>query len=55
MCSGEALLWAGKNLTLQISNPDIGYRLHPWEAPFVGYHGAVHLVNLWMNDYVLKH
>lgn len=55
MCSGEALLWAGKNTSLQISNPDIGYRLHPWEAPFMGYHGAVQLVNLWMNEYVLTH
>ncbi len=55
MCSGEALLWAGKNTRLQISNPDIGWRLHPYEAPFVGYRGAVQLVNLWVNEYVLAH
>ncbi len=55
MCSGEALLWGKKNLQLQIDNPDIGWRIHPYEAPFVGYHGAVHLVNLWINEYVLTH
>lgn len=55
MASGEALLWAGKNTSLQVANPDIGHRLHPWGAPFVGYHGAVHLVNLWLNEYVLTH
>ncbi|MBE6037669.1 MAG: nitrogen fixation protein NifE [Anaerofustis stercorihominis] len=55
MFSGEALKWAGQNTQLQIANPDIAYRLHPYDPPFVGYHGAVHLVNLWINDYTLKH
>lgn len=55
MASGEALLWAGKNTSLQIANPDIGFRLHPWDAPFVGYHGVVELVNLWINEYTLTH
>ncbi|NLW69945.1 MAG: nitrogen fixation protein NifE [Eubacteriaceae bacterium] len=54
MGSGEMLLWAGRNTTLQISNPDIGYRLHPYGAPFVGYRGAVNLVNVWINEYVLR-
>lgn len=55
MASGEQLLWAGKNTSLQISNPDIGYRVHPYGAPFVGYHGAAELINLWINEYVLTH
>lgn len=55
MFTGEALRWAGKNTSLQIANPDIGLRLHPWGAPFVGYHGAVNLVNIWINEYTLKH
>ena len=55
MFSGEALRWAGKNLSLQIANPDIGQRMHPWGMPFVGYHGAAHLLNLWVNEYTLKH
>lgn len=55
MFSGEALRWAGKNLSLQISNPDVGQRMHPWGMPFVGYHGAAHLLNLWINEYTLKH
>lgn len=54
MGSGEMLLWGRKNTSLQISNPDIGYRLHPYGAPLLGYHGAVQLVNLWMNEYVLQ-
>ena len=55
MFSGEALKWAGKNTQLQISNPDIAWRVHPYDPPFVGYRGAVHLVNLWLNEYVLTH
>ena len=55
MFSGEALKWFGKNTELQIANPDIRYRLHPYDAPLVGYHGAVQLVNLWMNEYTAKH
>jgi nitrogenase molybdenum-iron protein alpha/beta subunit len=55
MFSGEALLWAGKNTALQISNPDIGFRIHPYDPPFVGFRGAVHLVNLWINEHTLTH
>jgi hypothetical protein len=55
MFSGEALLWAGKNTSLQIANPDIGFRIHPYDPPFVGFHGAAQLINLWINDYVLTH
>jgi len=55
MFSGEALRWAGKNTQLAISNPDTEWRLHPYEPPFMGYHGAVHLVNLWVNEYTLTH
>ncbi len=50
MASGEALEWAGRNTELQISNPDTKWRLHPYEPPFVGFRGAVHLVNLWINE-----
>ncbi len=54
MFSGEALLWAGRNTALQISKPDIGWHIHPYDPPFVGYHGAVNLINLWMNERVLQ-
>lgn len=50
MASGEALEWAGRNIELQISNPDTKWRLHPYEPPFLGFHGAVHLANLWINE-----
>lgn len=50
MASGEALEWASRNTELQISNPDIKWRLHPYEPPFMGFRGAVHLVNLWINE-----
>lgn len=49
MASGEALAWAGRNKELQISNPDIKWRLSPHEPPFVGFHGAIHLAGLWLN------
>jgi len=55
MFSGEALRWAGKNTQLAISNPDAEWRIHPYEPPFVGFRGAVHLVNLWVNEYTLTH
>ena len=55
MFSGEALKWFGKDTDLQIANPDIKYRLHPYDPPLVGYHGAAQLVNLWINDYVKTH
>ena len=49
MASGEALAWSGRNPELQIANPDIKWRLHPYEPPLMGFRGAVHLVNLWIN------
>jgi hypothetical protein len=49
MAGGEALLWAGKSLELQIANSDVKWRLSPYEAPFVGFQGAVHLAGLWLN------
>ena len=55
MFSGEALKWAGKNTEMQITNPDIVWRIHPYEPPFMGYRGAVHLINLWINEYTLTH
>ena len=50
MASGEALAWAGRSTDLQIANPDVKWRLHPYEPPFVGFRGAVHLVSLWLNE-----
>ncbi|SHI14724.1 Nitrogenase molybdenum-iron protein, alpha and beta chains [Sporobacter termitidis DSM 10068] len=49
MASGEALDWAGRGTELQIANPDVKWRLNPYEPPFVGFRGAVHLTNLWVN------
>ena len=50
MASGEALEWGGHPMELQISNPDTKWRLHPYDPPFVGFRGAVHLANLWINQ-----
>ncbi|WP_346884535.1 nitrogenase component 1 [Clostridium sp. UBA4395] len=49
MTSGEALEWGGGNLSLQISNPDIKWRLNPYLSPFVGFRGALNLLDLWFN------
>lgn len=49
MASGEALAWAGRSLELQISNPDVKWRLNPYEASLVGFRGAIHLASLWLN------
>lgn len=54
MASGEALSWAGCNTELQLSNPDVRWRLYPYEPPFVGFCGAVHLANLWVNAIMEK-
>jgi len=50
MAGGEVLAWAGRGPELQIANPDIIWRLNPYEPPFVGFRGAVHLVSLWINE-----
>nr|WP_092069112.1 nitrogenase component 1 [Dendrosporobacter quercicolus]NSL47347.1 nitrogen fixation protein NifE [Dendrosporobacter quercicolus DSM 1736]SDL86141.1 Nitrogenase molybdenum-iron protein, alpha and beta chains [Dendrosporobacter quercicolus] len=50
MASGEVLAWAGRNEELQIANPDIKLRLNPYEPPFVGFRGAIHLASLWVNE-----
>lgn len=49
MASGEALEWGEGNLSLQISNPDIKWRLNPYLSPFVGFRGALNLIDLWLN------
>lgn len=49
MASGEALKWAGRSLENQISNPDVRWRLSPYDPPFVGFRGANHLAGLWLN------
>ncbi len=49
MASGEALEWGGRNLSLQISNPDTKWRLNPYLSPFVGFRGALNLIDLWLN------
>ncbi|WP_099203831.1 nitrogenase component 1 [Scatolibacter rhodanostii] len=49
MASGEVLAWAHKSKDLQIANPDSRWRVNPYGAPFVGFRGAVHLVDLWLN------
>lgn len=49
MASGEALEWGHKDLTLQIANPDTQWRISPYTPPLVGFRGAVHLTNLWIN------
>lgn len=50
MASGEILDWAGRNTELQISNPDVKWRLNPYESPFVGFRGALQLSSLWINE-----
>ncbi|ACA45617.1 nitrogen fixation protein NifE [Clostridium botulinum] len=54
MASGEALKWAKRNIDLQISNPDIKWRLNPYESPFIGFRGSINLVNLWLNGLLDK-
>ncbi|EJO5349171.1 nitrogenase component 1 [Clostridium botulinum] len=54
MASGEALKWAKRNTDLQISNPDIKWRLNLYESPFMGFRGAVNLANLWLNGLLEK-
>ncbi|MFT4105173.1 MAG: nitrogenase component 1 [Lacrimispora sp.] len=49
MASGEALAWADRNMSLQIANPDTKRRLNPYVPPFVGFRGALHLMDLWIN------
>ena len=49
MASGELLQMAGKDRTLQISLPDDQWH-HRYEPPFVGFHGAVHLLTMLAND-----
>ncbi|MDR1641929.1 MAG: nitrogenase component 1, partial [Clostridiales bacterium] len=50
MASGEALDWANRDMSLQISNPDTLRRLNPYVSPFTGFRGALHLLELWVNS-----
>ncbi len=50
MASGEILEWLGRSRILQISNPDEKWRINPYVPPFVGFRGAIHLVELWVNE-----
>lgn len=50
MASAEVLTWYKKSLALQISNPDIQWRLHPYMPPLVGFRGAICLAELWINE-----
>jgi hypothetical protein len=50
MASGEALAWAGRGRAMQISNPGPGWHVNPYEPPFVGFRGALHLLDLWINE-----
>lgn len=49
MSSGEILEWSGRSLSMQISNPDRLWHLHPYNPPLMGFRGAVTLANLWIN------
>ncbi|MEY8355201.1 nitrogenase component 1 [Lachnospiraceae bacterium 54-53] len=55
MASGEALHLAGRSRDMQISNPDMKWRLHPYEPPLAGFRGAVQLANLWVNEEQMLH
>jgi nitrogenase molybdenum-iron protein alpha/beta subunit len=50
MASGEVLAWAGRNREMQISNPDLRWRVNPYEPPFIGFRGALNLLDLWINE-----
>jgi nitrogenase molybdenum-iron protein alpha/beta subunit len=50
MASGEALAWAGRNREMQISNPGPRWQVNPYQPPFVGFRGALHLLDLWINE-----
>lgn len=50
MASGEVLKKVNGNMDMQISNPDLKWRLNPYEPPMVGFRGAIHLSSLWLNS-----
>lgn len=52
MASGELLSWANRDRALQIANPDVQRRINPYVPPFVGFRGALHLTDLWVNAIV---
>ena len=49
MASGAALAWAGRDETLQISNPTTGWHGNPYRPGFMGFRGALNLMDLWCN------
>lgn len=55
MCSAEALAFVNKNTDMQIAIPDLKWRIHSYGAPFMGYRGAVHLTELWINCAMENH
>lgn len=55
MCSGEALKFAGKNTDMQIAIPDLKWRMHSYGPPLMGFRGAVHLTEFWINAAMENH
>lgn len=49
MTDGEMLSWAKRNGSLQIANPDAEMRLNPYTPPYMGFRGAINLIDLWVN------
>ena len=49
MASGEALEWGGRKFITSNINPDTKWRLNPYLSPFVGFRGALNLIDLWLN------
>lgn len=47
MTSGKALEWASRSTLLQISNPSARLHINPYQPPFMGFRGALHLADLW--------
>lgn len=49
MASGEILEWAEEDLSCQICQPDVKWRLHHLYPPLVGYKGALNIISAWIN------
>jgi nitrogenase molybdenum-cofactor synthesis protein NifE len=54
MASGDILEWSGRPGSLQIANPDLEWRINPYVPPFMGFRGALNLMELWIHEIMRK-
>jgi len=52
MAADDILEYAGVHSKMRLMNTGGDWQLNPYTAPYIGYRGAMNLVNLWINEII---